>query len=408
MALLSHLSACENSSNGGGDGSACVPTNDEIGSRCSDGIDNDCDGRTDCSDSGCASQSSCANMDGGTRTDGGSMRCATMSPENTVMACSDGCSNDDDNFADCNDFNCCGVVTCGPTTSCGRNDGGVRPDTGGMCATMSAENTIATCSDGCSNDSDSFVDCDDFDCCNVVACGPATSCGRRDGGTFDGGISDGGGSDAVTTDAGTADVSSDSPSAPLCPRTDSPSLVINEVDYDSVGSDTLEFVEIFNPTANPIALADLSLIMINGSDTGACPTGCQTGDRIMLSTAGITNLASNAYLVIRNSAVTLPMSTAQITVPSNTFQNGDRDGLALVNTATNTVLDTFSYEGSINGFVPTAFTCSIDLVEGTALAASDNSTTVASLSRLPNGTDTNNANADFMITTVPTPGAPNN
>jgi len=40
-------------------------------------------------------------------------------PENTVTACTDGCSNDGDAYVDCNDFNCCGVVTCGPTTTCG-------------------------------------------------------------------------------------------------------------------------------------------------------------------------------------------------------------------------------------------------------------------------------------------------
>lgn len=47
-----------------------------------------------------------------------------------------------------------------------------------MCR-MGPENTVAACSDGCSNDGDNFVDCNDFDCCNLVACGPNTSCGRR-------------------------------------------------------------------------------------------------------------------------------------------------------------------------------------------------------------------------------------
>ncbi len=49
---------------------------------------------------------------------------------------------------------------------------------GPVCA-MGPENTVAACSDNCSNDADNFVDCNDFDCCNVVACGPTTSCGRR-------------------------------------------------------------------------------------------------------------------------------------------------------------------------------------------------------------------------------------
>ena len=39
------------------------------------------------------------------------------------------------------------------------------------------EASEAACSDGCSNDDDSYIDCDDYDCCDVVACGPGTSCG---------------------------------------------------------------------------------------------------------------------------------------------------------------------------------------------------------------------------------------
>ena len=51
----------------------------------------------------------------------------------------------------------------------------------------------------------------------------------------------------------------------------------------------------------------------------------------------------------------------------------------------------------------------VNLVEGTALAGTtaDNSVTVASLCRRPNGTDTDNANADWQICTVLSPGAAN-
>jgi hypothetical protein len=53
------------------------------------------------------------------------------------------------------------------------------PDVPSMPCAAGPENTVAACTDGCSNDGDNFVDCNDFDCCNVVACGPNTSCGRR-------------------------------------------------------------------------------------------------------------------------------------------------------------------------------------------------------------------------------------
>lgn len=43
----------------------------------------------------------------------------TSGPENTRTACSDGCSNDGDRFSDCEDFDCCGVVSCAAGTACG-------------------------------------------------------------------------------------------------------------------------------------------------------------------------------------------------------------------------------------------------------------------------------------------------
>jgi hypothetical protein len=42
--------------------------------------------------------------------------------------------------------------------------------------TSGPENTTAACSDGCSNDGDMYVDCNDFNCCNVVACPTGTAC----------------------------------------------------------------------------------------------------------------------------------------------------------------------------------------------------------------------------------------
>ena len=41
---------------------------------------------------------------------------------------------------------------------------------------LGPENTVAACSDGCSNDGDAYTDCDDYDCCNVVTCAKGTAC----------------------------------------------------------------------------------------------------------------------------------------------------------------------------------------------------------------------------------------
>lgn len=105
--------------------------------------------------------------------DAGSMACTMTGAEDTAAACGNGCDDDGDTFADCNDFDCCGAVTCGPTTQCGmRGDGGTPParcDGGtGM------ENTAEACMNGCDDDGDGFADCRDFDC-------PASAC-PRDGG----------------------------------------------------------------------------------------------------------------------------------------------------------------------------------------------------------------------------------
>jgi hypothetical protein len=91
--------------------------------------------------------------------------------ENTISACADGCSNDGDRFVDCDDFDCCAVrQDCPASSSCGQRS---------RCR-EGAENTREACSDGCSNDGDRFVDCDDFDCCAVRPDCPAnSSCGQR-------------------------------------------------------------------------------------------------------------------------------------------------------------------------------------------------------------------------------------
>jgi hypothetical protein len=59
-------------------------------------------------------------------------------------------------------------------------DTGVIGDSGGMCTTPSTEDTTAACSDGCDNDGNSFVDCNDFSCCTFrTDCPSGTACGDR-------------------------------------------------------------------------------------------------------------------------------------------------------------------------------------------------------------------------------------
>jgi hypothetical protein len=155
--------------------------------------------------------------------------------------------------------------------------------------------------------------------------------------------------------------------------------VINEIDYDQVGGDAEGFVEIENVGASAATLDGIAVVLVNG------------GDGLEYDRAELTgSLAAGAFLSVAIEA-----------------QNGAPDGVALVDTGSGALLDALSYEGAINAAVIDGQT--YDLVEGTVLAASvaDSNTVDGSLSRIPDGQDTNDAAADWKFTTTKTPGAAN-
>ena len=43
-------------------------------------------------------------------------------------------------------------------------------------------------------------------------------------------------------------------------------IIINEIDYDQVGSDTAEFIELFNSDINSVVLDGYTLDLINGTN----------------------------------------------------------------------------------------------------------------------------------------------
>ncbi len=180
-------------------------------------------------------------------------------------------------------------------------------------------------------------------------------------------------------------------------------LVINEVEYDNVGTDTAEYVEIYNASSAPIALTGYTLYLVNGSGGTVYKT-------IDLGPAG--TLDGGQYLVIGSTSAvgTVPSSQKKIDLGavSNLIENGAPDGMALVNTATNKLVDALAYEGAMTS-VTLPGVGATSLVRGTALAATvaDSNTALGSLCRLPNGADTNDSNADWKFSTHPTPGAAN-
>jgi len=105
---------------------------------CSNGIDDDADGATDCDDSSCAGLWVC-----------------TLVRENTLATCVDGTDNDGDGRTDCEDPACIGISAC-------------------------AERSDTDCTNALDDDLDGFVDCSDPSCAGALSClpPPPEDCGN--------------------------------------------------------------------------------------------------------------------------------------------------------------------------------------------------------------------------------------
>jgi hypothetical protein len=114
--------------------------------HCTDGLDNDLDGETDCYDTDCIGHASC------------------------VEDCADRVDNDGDTWVDCLDSDCLGHPDCDEDCTDGiDNDMDWLLDCeDGDCADYPA--CIEDCLDGVDNDGNALVDCDDSDCWNDPAC----------------------------------------------------------------------------------------------------------------------------------------------------------------------------------------------------------------------------------------------
>jgi hypothetical protein len=180
-----------------------------------------------------------------------------------------------------------------------------------------------------------------------------------------------------------------------------PRLVINEVEYDEIGTDTTEFVEVLNKGTNTINLLHYALAFINGANNL---------EYLRVNLNGV--IAGGQYLVVGSTNLSGIAAGARVLyflAGENNIQNGAPDGLALINTGALTIADAFCYEGAMLAANITGFSGTRSLVEGTALPASiaDSNTINGSLARLPDGTDNDNAAADWNFTATPTPGGPN-
>jgi cytosine/adenosine deaminase-related metal-dependent hydrolase len=176
----------------------------------------------------------------------------------------------------------------------------------------------------------------------------------------------------------------------------SPHVVLNEVDYDQVGTDTAEFIEIYNPTTVALPLSNLAVVLVNGSDNK---------EYARFDLSGM--LEADGYLVIAATGVMVDANATTVALGASAIQNGNPDGVAIIDKSTGSLVDALSYGGSITAAIINGFTGTRSLVEGTATSAKDSNTVQGSLIRSPNGKDSDNATADWVFTTTPTPGSAN-
>ncbi len=183
-------------------------------------------------------------------------------------------------------------------------------------------------------------------------------------------------------------------------------LVINEVDYDQINTDAAEYIEIYNPTGAAISLANVGVVLINGSTSDAYPTATSIID---LSSAG--SIPAFGYLVLAGANISVPAGAIKLDPgwTDNEIENGAPDGIALVDTSTNTLIDALSYEGAVTMAEVPGIANPVTLVEGTVLSGTvtDSNTMPGALCRSPNGGDTDNANVDWKFCATLTPGSAN-
>ncbi len=145
---------------------------------CDDGVDNDCDGLVDCLDPDCRPDSPDAGLGLSCAAPGkvGNKcdffgACVCPGGQNVEATCSDGIDNDCDGKPDCTDGDCAGKTCTANLSKCLLPDAGV-PDAGqpSTCACPGGTVELA-CTDGDDNDCDGLRDCEDPDCLDA-ACDP--------------------------------------------------------------------------------------------------------------------------------------------------------------------------------------------------------------------------------------------
>lgn len=166
-------------------------------------------------------------------------------------------------------------------------------------------------------------------------------------------------------------------------------LVLNEVDYDQPSTDNAEFLELKNTGSAPVALQNVRIALVNGE--GGTPVIYRT-----YASSSWPELAAGAYFTLCGDVVATANCDGSLAEATNNIQNGGTDAIVLLLMPDSTVIDQLSYEGTLVGYA-----------EGEGTSAGDqNGPEARSIGRFPDGSDSNDNDADF-IRMCPSPGAAN-
>jgi hypothetical protein len=154
-------------------------------------------------------------------------------------------------------------------------------------------------------------------------------------------------------------------------------LVVNEIDYDQIGTDAAEFLEIYNGTGATVNLNGYQVELVNGTGGGASV--------YLTIPLPSVDLANDDYFVVCANVATTFNCDLDVSPDTNLIQNGAPDAVALRD-PTGALVDTVSYEGDTGA----------PYTEGSGVGLEDDPTIdYYGISRYPNGVDTDVNNLDL-------------
>jgi len=165
-----------------------------------------------------------------------------------------------------------------------------------------------------------------------------------------------------------------------------PRVVINEIDYDQPGTDTGEFIELYNAGVGAADLSTYQIELVNGTGGGAAIYATINLPAVSLPPGG--------FFVVCGDAANVSLCDLDVSPDTNLIQNGAPDAVGL--RASGVLIDAVSYEG--NSGAP--------YTEGSGVGLEDPFGDFLGISRLPDGADTDVNNVDFSGRCT-TPGLPN-